>query len=216
MLSYSYNRFGWLWQFSFMTLISIGYGEDSTTVVSQDMPTDTPSIVRIDTVKEIDTVVIMHKEIILEKKVYENPYTERNRIKYLKAEADSLRREYLITNKASILIKSDSINHAFINDLKEWQSDYPVAAKIERSKRILIGTGVSQIITGGLGIILTIVHAAGKTKFSYKEPIYSNSGVKTGETTKSFSVDNEWTAFHTMAFFLSTGFIVSGIITVNF
>ena len=110
MLRYSYNRFGWLWLISLMAFISIGYGEDSTTVANQEMPTDTPAIDRIDTVKEIDTVVIMHKEIILEKKVYEDPYTERNRIKNLKLEADSLRREYLITNKASLLIKSDSIN----------------------------------------------------------------------------------------------------------
>jgi hypothetical protein len=152
----------------------------------------------------------------LKKRFFKNPYTERNRIKNLKAEADSLRKEYLITNKASLSIKADSINNAVINDLKEWRSNYPVAAKIERSKRILMGAGICQIITGGLGTILTIVHAAGQTKFYYKEPVYNSRGVKTGETTKSFSVDNEWTAFHTMAFFLSSGFIVSGIITINY
>jgi hypothetical protein len=58
------------WLFLFMTFISIGYAEDSTQVVIQETPTDTPSIISIDTVKEIDTVVIMHKEIILEKEVF--------------------------------------------------------------------------------------------------------------------------------------------------
>jgi hypothetical protein len=216
MQSHCQNRFSWIWLFSFMAFFSIGYGEDSTKVLNQEMPTDSPAIVRIDTVKKIDTVVIMHKEIILEKKVYENPYTERNRIKNLKSEADSLRKEYFITGKVSLSIKSDSIKNAAINDLKEWRSNYPVAAKIERSKRILIGTGITQIITGGLGIILTIVHAAGQTKYYYKEPIYNSGGVKTGETKKSLTIDNEWTAFHTMAFFLSSGFIVSGIVTIHF
>jgi hypothetical protein len=150
------------------------------------------------------------------KKVYENPYAEIDRIKRLKAEADSLKQEYFIMQKVSLAIKADSIYRAINNDLKEWRSNYPVAAKLERSKQILKGAGICQIITGGLGTVLTIVHAGGQTKFSYKEPVYNSRGVKTGETTKSFSVNNEWTAFHTMSFFLSSGLIVSGIITVNF
>jgi hypothetical protein len=152
----------------------------------------------------------------LKKRFFKNPYTERNRIKNLKAEADSLRKEYLITNKASLSIKADSINNAVINDLKEWRSNYPVAAKVERVKNLSIAAGIIQITAGVIGITTCIIQANGKTNFSYKIPQYNSSLKVIGEETIHSSFDNEWTIGHTMITILSAGLAVSGILTINF
>jgi hypothetical protein len=104
--------------------------------------------------------------------------------------------------------------------LIKWRNDYPAEARIERSKGITKAAGTTQIVSGILGFILTIVDAnmEEKVTYTYPEPIFNSRGVQTG--TKNVSVNStvkhKWNMGHTILSFLSGGLFVSGIITVNF
>jgi hypothetical protein len=192
----------YLTTFSLLVFISSGYGQDSDTIFTQETPIDSPTI-KHDSVNmhKIDTVVIIRKEV-----VFENPYIEKGKILGLYKEADNAHIKYLITQKVSQEIRSQQLREAADRSLNQWNSDYPVASKLERSKHILYKAGIIQIAAGSLGSILTIRNATGKSTFYYK----------VGEKIESVSVDNKWNAYHTMIMSLSIGLIASGIVTINF
>jgi hypothetical protein len=104
--------------------------------------------------------------------------------------------------------------------LRTWQSNFPVQARIEKTvsdfnKRasIVRGAGVFQILTGVAGLIVTIVDANMEDKITTEVPDPKNSRIPNKVTT---TLKHEWGMTHTITTILSGGFILSGIITVNF
>lgn len=105
--------------------------------------------------------------------------------------------------------------------------DFPISGRINsssnfnietfvRSRNIIKGAGVFQLLTGAAGLIVTIVDATRQENIITEEPVYTGR-VKTG--TKEVIVgkrQHEWGIQHTIYTILSGGLIVSGIITINF
>ena len=136
---------------------------------------------------------------------------ERSRIDSLFLYSMNMEHDY--ATKCDIILEAK-------DDLKKWRKKYSYQANVESSRKINKYSGTIQILSGVTGLVLTIIDATveKELKYSYQEPILGTRGRVVGskEVSSSLNIKPKWVLGHTIMSVLSSGLLISGIISVSF
>lgn len=202
------------------------YAQDSTTSITT---TDTLSI-KLDSLKQqITKIDSLYAQLLKQSYNETIIFEEINKIKNLKNNAARLKKEaynYALTNKSdssTLLLRAKALYLQATADSSNLQSKFPISTetcfkleKLQKSAKIIKAAGVLQLLTGTTSFIFTIVDANMIEKIETETPIINSKGVTTSIKKTTTTIKHKWTMSHTTSTILSSGLIISGIITINF
>lgn len=181
---------------SVLFLWCLSFGQDTLSSVSID------TIIKIDTISVHDTIKISAEKCRYVLKIEQ------------KTKIDSI---FNISKNTKDSIPRQKIYKTADSALKLWLTSYPEESRYLKQRSILRGSGIMQIVFGVIGIVFVVVDPQSEKSFFYDVPSTINSkGVVTATKKQEVKYKTGWAPYHTGILLLSSGIIISGIITVNF